>query len=190
MVPSSFMISQITADGLSPALRDIDRGLGVASAHQGATLARDEGEHMAWGDDLLAPTFGIDRDRNGVGAVVRGDAGRDPLGRLDRDGEGGLVAGAVVPAHEGEAKLLDALAGQGEADQAAGVAGHEVDRVGGGELRGDHQVAFVFAILVIDQDEHAAVAGLLDQLVDAGEVLRQRGGLQFGHQRNSASRAT
>ena len=77
------------------------------------------------------------------------------------------MPGAVLPAHQRQAELLDALAGQRQADQAAGVAGHEVDRVGRRELRRDDQVALVFAVLVVDQDEHAAVAGFLDQLLGA-----------------------
>ena len=162
----------------------------MAGAHQRAAFARHQREHVAGRHDVVAPAVRVDRHGDGVRAVVRRDAGGDALARLDRDGERGLVAGAVVPAHQAEAQLLDALAGQRQADQAAGVAGHEVDRIRRGELRGDDQVALVFPVLVVDQDEHPAVARFLDQFLDAGQVLRQRGGLQFGHQRNSASRAT
>ena len=75
----------------------------------------------------------------------------------------------------GRPSLLDTLAGQRQADQAAGVTGHEVDRVGRGELRRDDEVALVLAVLVVDQDEHAAVARFLDQFLGGGEVLRQFG---------------
>jgi hypothetical protein len=57
-------------------------------------------------------------------------------------------------------------AGERQADQAAPVGGHEVDRIGRHHLRGDDQVAFVLAVLVVDQDEHPAVAGFLDDLLD------------------------
>ena len=101
---------------------------------------------------------------------------------------------AVLLAHQRQAELFDALLGEGEADQAAGVAGHEVDRVGRGELRRDDEVAFVFAVFVIDQDEHPAVAGFLDQFLGGGEVLRQFAGdeliVQVFHQAVSARRAT
>ena len=56
--------------------------------------------------------------------------------------------------------------GQGKADQAAAVLGHEVDGVRGRHLGRDHQVALVLAVLVVDQDEHAAVARLFDDLFD------------------------
>ena len=110
-----------------------------------------------------------------------GDAGGDAFARLDGDGEGGLVAGAVVGGHQAEAELLDALAGQGEADQAAGVTGHEIDGLGRGELGGDDEVAFILPVFVIDEDEHAAVARVLDQFLDGGEVLRQLDGADVVH---------
>ena len=145
--------------------RDVDRRLGVAGAHQRAALARHQREDVARRDDVVAAAFRIDRHRDGARAVMRRDAGGDALARLDRDGERGLVPRAVVRAHQRQAELLDALAGHREADQAARVARHEVDRVGRGELRRHDEIAFVLPVLVIDQDEHAAVARFLDQFI-------------------------
>ena len=51
--------------------RDIDRRLGMAGAHQRAALARHQREDMAGRDDVVAAAFRIDRDGDGVGAVVR-----------------------------------------------------------------------------------------------------------------------
>ena len=48
MVPSSFMISQITPDGFKPGeTGDVDRGLGMAGADQHAAVARDQREDVA-----------------------------------------------------------------------------------------------------------------------------------------------
>ena len=55
--------------------------------------------------------------------------------------------------------------------------GHEVDRVRRDELRGDRQVALVLAVLVVDDDDEAAGADLLDRLLDGGERAR----LGLGH---------
>ena len=49
---------------------------------------------------------------------------------------------------------------------------HEIDRVGRGHLRRDHQIALVLPILVVDEHEHAAVARLLDDLLDPDEHRR------------------
>ena len=90
---------------------------------------------------------------------------------------------------EGKAELLDALAGQRQADQAAAVARHEVDRLRRRHLRRDDQVALVLAILVVDQDDHAAVADVLDDLLDRRQRrvevgqrhVLQLGGFMIGH---------
>ena len=42
------------------------------------------------------------------------------------------------------------------------MAGHEVDRLGRGHLRGNDQIALILAVVVVDQDEHPAVARLVD----------------------------
>src|SRR3546814_10656736 len=68
-----------------------------------------------------------------------------------------------------DAERADAVLREREADQPAPVRRHEVDRVGGHHLRGDDEIALVLAILVVDEDEHAAVLRLVDDLFGAGE---------------------
>ena len=68
-----------------------------------------------------------------------------------------------------------------QADQAAPVAGHEVDRLGrdgGGRHR---QVAFVLAVLVVDDDDHPPGADGLDGVVDRGERPLAAGPLGDAH---------
>ena len=70
--------------------------------------------------------------------------------------------------------------------------GHEVDGVGRRHLRGDDEVALVLAILGIDQDDHAPVAQLLDDVVDGRQKALALGvggrGLELVvHLRNSIS---
>src|SRR5919108_309085 len=52
------------------------------------------------------------------------------------------------------------------ADQTAPVPGHEVDRFGRHLLGGNRQIALVLAVLVVDDDDHAAVADGLDGVLD------------------------
>jgi hypothetical protein len=52
------------------------------------------------------------------------------------------------------------------------VRGHEIDGIRRSHLRGDDQIALVLAILVIDQDEHPAIARFLDDLLDGNERRR------------------
>ena len=73
---------------------------------------------------------------------------------------------------------------------------HEIDRVRRRELGRDDQIALVLPILVVDQNEHPAVARFFDQFLGARQVLRQfrvnerftQG--QVFHHVVSASRAT
>src|SRR6185436_8197127 len=96
----------------------------------------------------------LDRQR----AVMGGDAGGDALGSLDRDGEVGAVAGAVLLDHRPQPEALGVRLGDRHADQAAAVRGEEVDLLRGDEARGEYEVALVLAILVVDQ--HDDLAGL------------------------------
>ena len=137
----------------------------MAGTHQGAALACHQRKDVAWRHNVVAAAFRIDRHGDGARTVMCGNAGGDAFARLDRDGERGLLPGAVVRGHQRQAKLLDTLAGHSKADQTACVTRHEVDRVRGGELRRHDEVALVLPVLVIDQDEHAAVAGFLDQFI-------------------------
>ena len=59
MVPSSFMISQITAGRIEPGkAREIDAGFRMPGAHQHAAFARDQREDVAGRDDVAAPFVG------------------------------------------------------------------------------------------------------------------------------------
>ena len=138
----------------------------MAGPHQHAAVTRDQWEDMARGDDVLRAARRVDRNRNGARAVRRADPGGDALARFDADGKGGLVAAAVAAAHQFEAERLDALALKREADEAATVGRHEVDRIGRCHLCGDDEVALVLAVLIVDQHEHAPVAGFLDDFLD------------------------
>ena len=66
-------------------------------------------------------------------------------------------------------KLVATFRRKSQADQAASVQRHEVDGFGRDELRGHGKVAFVLAILVVDDHQHAAVADFLDRLGDGGK---------------------
>ena len=68
-----------------------------------------------------------------------------------------------------KAELLDALACHRQADQAAPEARHEIDRVRIRLFGRNDEIALVLAALVIDKDEHAAVASVLDDVFDGGQ---------------------
>ena len=79
------------------------------------------------------------------------------------------MLGAVARHHRRQLQALAALARERQADQAAAVARHEVDGLGRDVVGGEHEVAFVLAVFLVDQDDHAAGAQLGDELGDRGD---------------------
>ena len=182
------------ACGVEPCeAREVDRGLGLAGALQDAARAGAQREDVTGLDEIPGAAAGVDRDLDRARAVGRGDAGADPLPRLDRDREGGAERRLVAVGHRAQAELFAALAGQAEADQAAAVLRHEVDRLGRRKLGRDRQVAFVLAVGGVDDNDELALADVVDRLLDRGERGRTGGGLHLTADRTAqrcASRST
>ena len=154
------MTSQITPAGIRPGeAREVDARLGVAGALEHAAGLGLERVDVAGLDEVARAAARVDGDLDRVRAVVRRDAGRDALARLDRDRERRLQRRLVLRRHQVEAELLAALGRQREADEAARLLGHEVDRLGRHELRRHHEVALVLAVLVVADDDHPALRG-------------------------------
>ena len=78
----------------------------------------------------------------------------------------------VLPRHRLQPQLVAALASEAEANEASTVRDHEVDRFGGGELGGDRQVALVFPIRRVHDDDELARAEIGKRFVDGGEGRR------------------
>ena len=144
------MISQITPDGLRPAeTGNVDCRLGMTSANENAAGTGNEWEYVTWRADGVGSRFRIDSDGDGSRAVGCRNARCDALARLDRHGECGFQPGLVSPRHWLETEQIRAFLGQCEADQAAAVARHEVDRIRCGHLRGNDEVAFILPVVVV-----------------------------------------
>ena len=144
--------------------RHIHRRFGMSSTHQHAAVTSDQRKDVAGRDDVAFALGRVDGHRNGVRPIVRRNAGGDAFARFDRYRERRLMPRAVAIRHQRQAKLGGALVGQRQANQAAAMLGHEVDRRRRRHLGWNDKIAFVLAVLVIDQDEHAAVAGFFDNL--------------------------
>ena len=102
------------------------------------------------------------------------------------------MAGGIGRSHERQAKLRDTFARHGQANQATPVGRHKIHRIRCCHLRGDHQIAFVLAIFVIDKDKHPTVAGLINDLFNARNGIFEfpfywACGFEFG--RHSTSRS-
>ena len=63
------------------------------------------------------------------------------------------------------------LGGSGLPAKLPTILGHEVHRLGIRHRRRNHQIALVLAALVVDQNEHSALAGVVQNLLDIGQIL-------------------
>ncbi len=102
--------------------------------------------------------FGVDRSEDGARAVGRGDSGGDAFARVDRLGEGSAEGGGVVGTHQGKAQVVAPFGCERQADESAAMSGHEVDDLGSDLFRRDGEVAFIFAVFVVNDDQDAAGA--------------------------------
>ena len=91
-MPSSFMISQITPEGFSPAMRDKSTEASVCPARTSTPpLRARKRKHVAGAREVLRPSLRVDGGQNGDGAVRGADAGGDADARVDGFAEGGAV---------------------------------------------------------------------------------------------------
>ena len=155
--------------------REIAPRFSVSGANEHPALLRHQREDVAGLHDILRARVRADRGAYRARAVGSGDAGGHALRGLDRHGEVRAERRAVVADHQREIKLSAALFREREADQAAAVTRHEVDRLGRRKLGTDQEIAFVLAVLFIDQHHHAAGFEVVDDLGD-----RADGGLVAG----------
>jgi hypothetical protein len=119
-----------------------------------------------------------DRGPHGARAIVRGDARRDAFRGLARHREVRGLALIRAVHHERQAQLLAARARQRQANEAAAVAGHEVDVFWADLARRHDEIALVLAILVVENHDHPALAQGLDDVFDGIEAGTGRVGIR------------
>ncbi|MNL47900.1 hypothetical protein D3C87_1707110 [compost metagenome] len=90
---------------------------------------------------------------------------------------------AVARHHRIQLQLAAAFGGQRQADQAAPVLGHEVDGFRRDEVGRQDQVAFIFAVFLVNEDDHAAGANVGNDVFGTGDShgwgnVREYGGWQ------------
>ena len=149
--------------------RQITAGLGMPGTGQHASGLRHEGKDMPRLHDVLRLRIRRDSGTDCQCPVVGGNTGGYAFSRFDGDSEIGTVTIVGAVDHQRQGQLLAAFARQGQTDQATAVFGHEVD-VLGPHHRGNHQqVTFVFAVLVVDDDDHFALGEVGEDFFDGVE---------------------
>ncbi|MNM47980.1 hypothetical protein D3C81_589570 [compost metagenome] len=143
---------------------------GVTGTGQHAARLSDQREDVARLVQVRRLGVGLHRGTDGVGTVMRGDAGGDAFGGLDADREVGLELRGIGLHHRRQTEVGGAGAGQRQAHQATAVGDHEIDVRRLDQLGGHDQITFVLTVLVIDDDDHATGADFFQQFGNGGEI--------------------
>ena len=168
MVPSSFMISQITADGVQAGeAREVDAGLRLPGALEHAAGARHEREDVARLHQVLrrripgsiATWMVCARSAAEMPVVTPSRASTETVNAVCRRASLWAVMG-------GRSSSAQRCGVRHEAHEPAALLGHEVHLLGGRELRGHREVALVLAVLVVADDDHLALAQIVERLGD------------------------
>ena len=159
------------AGGLQPGQPGQVHGrFGVTRAAQHALLPGAQGVDVSRTPQVGRPGRGIGQRADRGGAVVDRDARRAAVAQqVRRHREGRAEQRGVVLLHHVQLELRAALFRQRGAQHAAALLEHEVHDLGRDLFGGDDEVAFVLAVLVIDDDDDLSVPEVLDDLLYAIE---------------------
>ena len=152
-------------------LAEVDRGLGVAGAHEHAAILGDKRKNMAGTDEIARAHVAIGERAHGVRALLGRNAGRQSMTNIGRHGEGGAERRVIGRHHRSEIQPPRIVAGQRNADDAAAIADDEGHLLGGAKRSGDDQVALVLAIVVVGDGDDLATGESLDGVCDGIEHI-------------------
>ena len=174
-------------------LAKIDRGLGMAGAHEHAAILGDQRKNMARPDEIARAHVAIGERAHGIRALLGRNAGRQSMTDIGGDGEGGAERRVIGGHHRRKVQPPRVVAGQRNADDAAAIADDEGHLFGGAKRSGDDQVALVLTIVVVGDSDDLATSESLDGVCDgiehieslkgwraAEKIVRRDGALRLG----------
>ena len=151
-------------------------GFGVAGAHQYPAVHRLQGEDVAGLHQVASHRARRYGGLHGARAVGSGYAGGYPLCGFDGHGEGRAFFVSIARRHGRQLQQLAACAGEGETNQTAAKAGHEVNGLVRDMVGGEYQVAFVLAVFFVHQDNDLARAHVGHDVFNRGDCHGLGGG--------------
>ena len=160
-------------------LCQIAAGFGMSGTDQHAPGLCGQREYVAGLNQIgrfRVPRHG---SQHGGRTVMRRNACRHALRRLDGHRKCRAVRSAVVAHHLLQIELPATRFGQGQADQAASEFGHEIDGFRRAMFGRNDEITFIFAIFLIHQNHHPAGTKLGDNLFNR---RNDSGSGTWGHQ--------
>jgi hypothetical protein len=132
---------------------------------------------VAWSNEFLGAGVWTRGYTDCLGAVGSADAGGDAFAGLDGDGEGSAKGWAWVSGsgHHRQTEPFDLLFDESEADEASSVHGHKVEGFGGNEIGSHSQVALIFPIFVVNENNHTSSSCFINCTMNA----RQESGIDI-----------
>src|SRR5579875_950285 len=149
--------------------REVHGGFRLAGANQNAAAARPQRKNVAGAREVFGSGIGVNGGENRGGAIRGADSGGGAAARVNGFAKGRAEGGCIARGHGRKGQGVAALFGEREANEAAAFLGHEVDRLGGDFFGGHGEVAFVFAVFVVHEDNHAALADFFEGFFNSGE---------------------
>ncbi len=134
----------------------IDGSLGMARTHQHTTFLGNQRKDVAGPYEIAGPGIWIGKGPAGRCALFCGYSGCRVMAVIDRHRKGGGMRCVVFGHHRRKVQPLGVGKGHRCADNAGGVADDERHFLGGAVNGGDDQVALVFSVIVIGDDNDFA----------------------------------
>ena len=138
--------------------RQVNCGFRMTRSLENSARSCDEGEDVTWSSEICRRSVQEEFDRSG--SIM----GRDPCsytvlrGSVDTYRKRRSVVIFILSDHAGQVEFAGAVRCDGDAHETAGVSDHEIDHLGCCVLGGNDEVALVFAVLVIYNDDEFASA--------------------------------
>jgi len=156
-------------------------GLGVPGARQHTTGTGLQRKHVSRPGEVTCGRRGVAEQPDGACPICGGDAGADSVPSVDADGVCGALGILVVLTHRGQHQPVEVGALHRDAHHTGAVPDGECQQFRGGRLGREDEVALVFPVGAVDDDNGLAGADItertLDPLLIAGLRLR---GLRLG----------
>ena len=152
----------------------VNSGFGVSGARQDSAVLCVERIDMSGASEPFGASVGIGQGANGRRTVVCRDTGGASFEQVHGYGEGRAEHRCIGLDLVLQLQLATAFLGDRRAKHAASELKHVVDFLGSNEFCGRNQVAFVFSVLVIDDNNEFPGFEVLKGFFYSGK-------LYFGH---------
>jgi hypothetical protein len=130
---------------------------GMPCAAKYATRASAQWEYVPRPAKVRTDRIGVGQGIDGFGAILGGYSSTNSMAfKVYAHGKCGLVGVCIALNHGMQVELVAALVHEWNAYESSCVRGHEVDGFGAYSLCQGHKVALVFAVFVVNDNDHLA----------------------------------